>query len=58
MFLRALAVPVDPQPIFNARLEPYTIDERNSVSLVGPLGLPGPIALSCRSGMVAELTKT
>ncbi len=27
MFLRAIIVPADPPPVFNARAEPYDIDE-------------------------------
>lgn len=58
LFLRAVVVPADPQPIFNVRAELYTIDERSNVELRGPLGAPGAIKMHARSGMVAELTRT
>lgn len=57
MFLRATVLPVDPGPIFNARPEPYTIDEANVWTLVGPPGLPGAIQMRVRTAMAAELTQ-
>lgn len=55
LFLATPMAVADPSPIFNARPEFYTIDEASVWTLDGPPGMPGPVRMSAKASLVADL---